>query len=209
MNFEILYSDADIAVIKKPAGIISEGQKDDGKSAPWLISSALTERGITVREVLTVHRLDQKTQGLMVFALSARAAAALSRDIAEQKLQKTYTATVHGRPELDEGELRDLLFFDRKRGKSFVVDRERKGVKEALLKYRLLKYDQAANTSKLEIELLTGRTHQIRVQFASRGMYLVGDRRYGAPAGNFDLTSKRIEFPHPKTGEIMTFEISE
>ena len=207
MIFELLYSDPDIAVIKKPAGILSEGQINDEKSAPGLISTALCEQGRKVSEIFTVHRLDRETRGLMVYALTQSAAAKLSGDIAAHRLKKIYTATVHGRPEQEQGELRDLLFFDRKRGKSFAVERERKGVKEAILNYSLLSFDEKTNTSKIEIELKTGRTHQIRVQFASRKMPLFGDRKYGAPKddGNaLALASVYLAFSHPKTKEQIT-----
>ena len=149
----------------------------------------------------------------MVYALNEKSAAILSADIAERRFEKQYIATVNGTPESESGEMSDLLFYDRQRNKSFVVDRERKGVKAASLEYELLEYDEKSNISKVAIKLHTGRTHQIRVQFASRGMPLVNDRKYGAPKNDELLTSpslvaKKISFTHPKTKEKMTFEVS-
>lgn len=207
---DILYFDEYIAVISKPSGILSEGKVNDKNTAPALISEGLKKRGISVLSVYPVHRLDRETRGLMVYALTVDAAAELSRAISDGKLQKQYTATVHGRPEADTGEFCDLLFYDRRKNKSFPVKRERQGVKKARLSYEVLFYDESTDTSSLKISLFTGRTHQIRVQFASRKMPLVGDRKYGAPKtdGNaYDLTSSMLSFPHPKTGEIIQFKI--
>ena len=127
-----------------------------------------------------VHRLDKETTGLVVLARTQRTAAELSRSITEGLFQKEYLAAICGTPQEPEGCWTDLLFYDRNRGKSFVVDRKRGGVKEATLSYRVIESD--GNRSVVRVRLHTGRTHQIRVQFSSRGLPLVGDRRYGAPA---------------------------
>lgn len=158
-------------------------------------------------EVFPVHRLDKETQGLAVYALSSAAAARLSEQIREGKFQKEYIAELCGVPERQTDELCDLLFFDRKRCRSYVVDRERKGVRSAKLSYTLLSEDGKYST--VRVKLYTGRTHQIRVQFASRGMPLRGDRRYGAPAdsGEFSLRSCFLSFIHPTTNERLTFEV--
>lgn len=207
---EILYRDDQIAVCRKPAGVLSEGEITDQRTMPGMIAAALAGEDGSLPSVYPVHRLDRETEGIMVWALTEKAAASLSRAVAERRIEKQYVARVHGRPEADEGELHDLLYYDRSRNKSFPVKRERKGVKEAVLTYTLTHYDEAANVSTLRITLGTGRTHQIRVQFASRGMPLVGDRKYGAPASDGNalaLSSVYLAFPHPKTGSIMTFSL--
>ena len=199
---EILYLDRDLLVSVKPRGILSEGTGD--RCFPSLLAETLRERG-EADAVYPVHRLDKETEGLMVYARTERGAAALSRAIVEGSLKKEYLAVVCGRPEEARGSLRDLLFYDRGRGKSFVVDRQRKGVKEALLDYELLASREGY--SLLRIYLHTGRTHQIRVQFSSRGLPLCGDRRYGAPASEYalGLCAVLLSFPHPKNGEPLCF----
>lgn len=169
-----------------------------------MLSAYLRERGEDDC-LFPVHRLDKETEGLMVYARHTKAAAALSRSLTEGNMQKEYVAVVCGIPEKTAGELTDRLFYDHKRGKSFVVDRMRKGVKEAKLTYTVL--ETKNEHSLLHIALLTGRTHQIRVQFASRGLPLAGDRRYGAPEEGcrLALCAYRLRFPHPATGEPLSF----
>ena len=198
----ILYRDKYIVVCQKPAGLLSEGEGAD--CFPTLLAEALRARG-EADAVYPVHRLDRETEGLMVYARTSDAAATLSRVIADGSMKKEYLAVVTGIPAEKRGTLRDLLFYDRRRGKSFVVDRQRKGVKEALLDYELLASREGY--SLLRVALHTGRTHQIRVQLASRGLPLCGDRRYGAPPSPFSmgLCSTRLSFPHPRDGSILTF----
>ena len=163
---KIYYRDADIVVCQKPAGLLSEGEGEG--TMPAVLSKILGEDRA---KIYPVHRLDRETEGIMVYALSARTAASLSAQFAEHKTRKEYVATVHGVPKPSEGRMRDLLFFDRARGRSYPVSRMRKGVKEAELSYRLL--DTENGISRVRVRLHTGRTHQIRVQFASRKMPLV------------------------------------
>ena len=203
----ILYKDKYIAVCVKPSGMLSEGGKD---SLPAALSEELSSGGAPAT-LFPVHRLDRDTEGIMVYARTEKAAALLSEAIAAHRFEKEYIARVCGVPQPPRGIMEDLLFYDRQRGKSFVVQRERKGVKKAALTYELISYDKDSNTSLVKILLGTGRTHQIRVQFASRGMPLVGDRRYGAPAADVatpSLIAHRLAFDHPKTGERMEFEIN-
>lgn len=201
----IVYADGQVIVCRKSAGWLSEGEGE--QALPTLLARTLGERSEANTAVFPVHRLDRETEGLMVYARTSAAAAALSAAIAEGRLQKEYLAVLCGTPAEPEGELRDLLFYDRRRGKSYVVDRERRGVKEAVLRYRVIRTEGAHTL--VWVRLLTGRTHQIRVQFASRGLPLRGDRRYGASkgAGGLALLACRLRFPHPTTGETMEFEV--
>lgn len=202
---DLLYFDSDIAVCVKPAGVLSEG---DGKNCmPYLLSLELKERGIDA-SVFVVHRLDRETEGLTVFALNEASAAALSLSFQNGDAVKIYHALCVGVIENDADVLCDLLFYDRGRGKSFVVDRERKGVRKASLEYSVLR--RFSDRTLISVRLHTGRTHQIRVQFASRGHALCGDRRYGAPSeyGNkLCLCAVSLSFTHPRTKERMSFEI--
>ena len=196
---EILFEDRDILVCIKPQGIVSQSDSK-GES---MISLLEAHTGETV---YPLHRLDREVGGVMVYAKSHFAAAALSKDIAEHKFKKEYMALVHGKPESNKGEMRDLLFKDSRKNKSYVVKRIRKGVKEALLEYEVI--GSKNGLSLVRVLLHTGRTHQIRVQFASRKMSLLGDRKYGADDDfkNIGLWSYRITFNHPKTKETLEFE---
>lgn len=199
----ILYLDQSVLVCHKPADCLSEG---NGSSClPRILSDLLRESGERTWDVLPVHRLDRETEGVMVFARTQRAAASLSRTITEGKTEKEYLAVLRGIPAETEASLSDLLFYDRKRGKSYVVTRERKGVKRALLDYSVMKIHPPY--SLVRVKLHTGRTHQIRVQFASRSLPLRGDRKYGAPREDSPLLlcACRLRFPHPETGKLMEF----
>ena len=194
----ILYQDNSILVCIKPAGVLSQGAPGEGAD----ILSLMREQcgGGTY----PVHRLDRGVGGVMVLARTRRAAAVLSQAVQQGALEKEYLCIVSGAPETAEGGYRDLLFHDSARNKTFVVRRMRKGVREASLSYQVL--DTAADRSLVRVRLHTGRTHQIRVQFASRGMPLLGDRRYGgAAAEQIALWSYRLSFPHPDTGAVLDF----
>ncbi len=160
-----LFVDDDIVVCIKPVGLDSE------KEMPAALSSELGG------EIFTLHRLDKNVGGVMIFARNKKTAAYFSKLISEGKLIKEYIACVHGVPP-ENGVLEDFLFKDSRKNKVFVVKRERKGVKKAKLEYKLLSTDE--ETSLVRIRLHTGRSHQIRVQFSSRGYPIVGDHKYGS-----------------------------
>ena len=187
---EILYEDRDVAVVVKPVGL------DAQAAVPSALEAQLGGA------FYSVHRLDLNVGGVMVYARTKQAAASLSRAIQEGRMVKEYVAMVHGVPP-ETGDWEDLLFKDSGKNKVFVVGRMRGGVKKARLEYRLLR---AGETSLVRIRLHTGRSHQIRVQFASRGYPLVGDHKYGShdEAGAPMLFSCRLTFPHK--GQIKSFE---
>jgi len=187
---EILYSDREIAVCVKPVGLDSESQ------VPGELKAQLGG------DIFTLHRLDKNVGGVMVYARTKQAAAKFSRMIQEGQLIKEYVACVHGTPP-ESGDWEDLLFKDSRKNKVFVVKKQRAGVKAARLEFTR---HSAGDTSLVRIRLHTGRSHQIRVQFASRGFPLVGDHKYGSrdEATAPFLFSCRISFPHQ--GKTAVFE---
>lgn len=195
---EILFEDKDVIVCVKERGLLSE---ESGK--PNMVT-LLKDR--SKGEIHPVHRLDKDVGGIMVYAKTKKAAAELSKQAGDKTMEKTYLAVLHGTPQEKSGILEDLLFFDKSKNKSFIAKKERKGVKKALLSYNVI--GEKADLSLVEVKLMTGRTHQIRVQFASRKMPLVGDRRYGAKDDSkiIALWSKEISFIHPVTKERMSFQ---
>lgn len=192
--------DKQIIVCEKPIGILSQGDSSGAKNLPEILKA---ETGSYYIEA--VHRLDRPVGGVMVYARNKKSAAILSDDVKKRNFHKEYFAVVHGRPESDAGEYRDFLFKDRKLCKSFVVKTERKGAKEAVLTYEVL--ETVGELSLVRVQLHTGRTHQIRVQFSSRQMPLVGDEKYGGAADrcNIALHSHKIGFTHPQTKKYMEF----
>ena len=161
---ELLELNPDFVVCIKPVGLDSEQE----------LPNALREQ--LGGEIFTLHRLDKNVGGVMVYARNKQAAASLSKTITNGEMVKEYVAMVHGAPP-PEGDWEDLLFKDSRKNKVFVVKRQRAGVKAARLTYRCL---QSGEQSLVRIRLFTGRSHQIRVQFASRGFPLVGDHKYGS-----------------------------
>lgn len=194
---EIVYQDRDIIICIKPAGVLST---DEPGGLPDLVRQALGDPGANVR---TVHRLDRVVSGLMVLARSKKAAAELSRQIREDRFEKEYMAVVHGNPGL-EGTFRDLLLRNKEERKTYIVTEPGKDVQEAALQYRRL--NSTEDMSRVQIRLLTGRTHQIRAQFSGRGFPLVGDKKYGLQEEcDIALWSCRLSFDHPWTGERLEF----
>ncbi len=198
---ELIYRDGAILVVVKPTGVLST---DEPGGVPELARQALGEEAGQLR---TVHRLDRVVGGLMLLARTPEAASELSRQIREDRFEKEYLAILHGDPG-EGGTLRDLMFRDRARKMSFVTDTPGKGVQEAVLDYRRL--GTREELSLVRIRLRTGRTHQIRCQFASRGMPLAGERKYATLDDPWPIAlwSACLGFEHPLTHAPMSFELA-
>lgn len=199
-KFKIIYEDSDITVCEKFKGVPSENTADGEKGLVRLLSEQ------TGRDIHLLHRLDRNVGGVMVFANNKKSAAALSVDISNGVFYKEYLAVTDGVPEESKGVYKDLLFKDSKKNRSYVVKRMRKGVREASLEYTVLKVN--GGKALADVILHTGRTHQIRVQFASRKTPLTGDVKYGSrdrTVPDIALHSHKIEFFHPVTKEKMSF----
>lgn len=196
----ILYEDHHLLLVEKPINLSSQAV-EGGDSLPRRLEKA----GYMVKPV---HRLDKPTGGIMVYACTDKAAAQLSALVGQHdRFCKEYLAIVQGKPSCDADTLTDLLYHDVRRNKSFVVSRPRKGVREAVLEYTVMDtvITDSGSLSLIKVRLHTGRTHQIRVQFASRKMPLYGDVRYGGSKGNaLGLWSHTLTFPHPITGHSLT-----
>ncbi len=194
INMRIICSDSGVAVVEKAPGEECEHQ------LPALLSEALDGT------FYPVHRLDRAVGGVMVYARTPGAAASLSRQIADRIFIKEYLAVIAGKPEPISGEMRDLVYRDARTEKAYVVTRMRRGVKEAILDYATLETTsgQDGPISLIKVRLRTGRFHQIRVQFAARGMPLAGDGKYGSRIKGCEvaLYSCRIAFRHPETGKV-------
>ena len=196
---EIIYQDKDILVCIKPSGVKST---DEPGGVPSLVREALGDPKANVR---TVHRLDQVVSGLMVLARRAKAASELSRQIREGTFEKEYLAVLQGRLPEAVGSFEDLLLRNKAERKTYVVQQPEKDAQKAVLDYERLA--ETENLTKVRVVLRTGRTHQIRCQFSSRGLPLVGDRKYGGPEidGPIALWSHRLAFDHPYSGKRMEF----
>ena len=224
MKKYIVYEDRDILVAYKPAGIATQtariGQQDMVSELKNYLSGQPQYRGKGEPYLGLVHRLDQPVAGILVFGKTKEAAASLSRQIAEGKLHKYYYAVIYGRPEKEKGTLCDYLYKDGKANMSRIVAEDFPQAKKARLSYRcvntLMALEMQEEISLMEIELFTGRHHQIRVQMAHAGMPLLGDSKYGSEEDkefsrqigvkNVALCAFRLQFIHPATGKNMKFE---
>ncbi|MBO5896289.1 MAG: RluA family pseudouridine synthase [Clostridia bacterium] len=200
MDLQILFEDSDITVCVKPRGILSEDAQNGEKGIIGLLSDRAG------KPLHLLHRLDRNVSGVMVFANNKKSAAALSRAIQEGRFYKVYLAVTDGEPAEQQGVYKDLLFKDSKKNRSYVVNRMRKGVREASLEYKV----RGVSSGKAMVQILlhTGRTHQIRVQFSSRKTPLAGDIKYGSKdrtTGDVALHSYRIRFNHPANGGELCF----
>ena len=200
---KILYEDKYLLLCEKPVGVESQVSSKNKCDMPTLLSEYRRGKGED-GYIGVVHRLDTATGGAMIYSKREDMTGKLSALVQSGDYKKVYLAVVHGEPAEQSGEMRDLLYHDKMRNKSFVCDKKRSGVKEAILNYRVLDTVVAEDGEKkslVEIELVTGRTHQIRVQFASRKMPLVGDGKYGSRDNKATcaLWSHKVELLHPVT----------
>ncbi len=196
---KVLYKDKNVLIVEKPFGVLSEATPTDNNCVINLLYAENSEKNLFL-----VHRLDRNAAGVMLLARNKTAAGKLSALVADRSFTKEYLAVIHGKPFEESGVYRDLLFKDSASNKSFVTDKVRRGVKEASLEYETL--ETLADTEEEELSLVkvrlhTGRTHQIRVQFASRGTPLFGDGKYGSHSnrGKIALFSGRISYICPFT----------
>lgn len=194
---EICYQDADILVCVKPPRVLST---DEPGGLPELLRTQLGEG-----DIRTVHRLDRVVSGMMVLARNSRSASILSKQISNGTFQKTYLAVLHGIPQEKVGVMEDLLGRDKARKMTYVAREAGKGIQSASLSYRVVGITETM--SKVEIQLHTGRTHQIRVQFASRGLPLVGERKYSTLDDRCEIAlfSQSVGFFHPGSEKWMCF----
>ena len=225
-ELKILYEDREILVAVKPEGVDSEAARGFGRDMVNMIRNHLAQGRENTEPpyVGVIRRLDKPVSGIMVFAKTKEAAAALSKELREGKMTKTYRAVLCGQPAEKSGMLCDWMIQEKKGNLSRVGKKTDPGAKEAKLTYTVLRkqFLEGQQVSEVEIRLLTGRHHQIRVQFASRGMPLMGDRKYNPayqvspPAGlcgtsemgkHLCLTAVSLSFPHPKTRKPMHFSI--
>lgn len=197
---KIHFENKEVIVCEKPYGVSSqEGGKDN---------MVVRLREITGGEIYPVHRLDTKTTGLIAYAKTKESAKELSKQIQDKVFIKRYLLVCHGKMD-DQGEMVDFLYHDRIKNKSFVVKNKRNGSKEARLNYRRIlskQWEECSKFSLVEVILHTGRTHQIRAQFSSRGNPLYGDGKYGAKDNDkIALHSSYLSFINPENGEKMEF----
>lgn len=200
---QIIYEDRYLIAVKKPINMLSEGaQGIEGK-----VKKYLEEKG----EALTglVNRLDFGVSGLILLAKTKESAKRFNKLVVQNQIKKEYLAVVHGVPTEQSGTFKDILFKDSKSNKSFVVKSLRKGAKEAELDYCVVETKETpkGKISLVKVRLKTGRTHQIRVQFSSRKMPLVGDGKYGG-RDNCDIAlySYKMTFNHPFTNKTISIE---
>ena len=216
MEIKVIYKDSEIIIVNKPAGIPVQTKSITQKDLESEIKKLLVAEGVKNPYLAVINRLDQPVSGLVLFALNKNAVAKLSDDLTKGRIDKYYRAEVLGEFESREGGLEDMIYKDGKTNMSFRVDEKDPRYKEA--KKAVLEYKEVSPGS-LEIKLITGRHHQIRVQLANAGHPILGDTKYGSVASK-DETAKRgirelklkaykLQINHPKTGESMEFTIPE
>ena len=203
-NLNVLYEDNHIIVVVKPANILSQGDSTGDVSIMDKIKEYIKEKYQKPGNVYLglVHRLDRPVGGVMVFARSSKAASRLCKNFNEHNVTKKYLAIVHGKMEQEKGTLEDNIAKD-ENGNGYISD----DGKKAILDYEVLEYNEKENCSLVSVHLKTGRHHQIRVQFSSRGHYLLGDQRYGVlDKKQISLFAYYLSFPHPVTKENLVFQ---
>lgn len=209
MKLNVIYEDNHIIVVEKPAGIPIQADISGDMDMYTLVRNYIREKYNKPGNVFVgiVHRLDRPVGGIMVFARTSKGASRLSEQIRNRSFKKTYKAIVHGLLKNKKGTLKNYLLKDEGKNKSFVVQEGTKNAKLAVLDYEVISENKADNTSIVEVELHTGRHHQIRLQFANIGHPLMGDSKYGKDKGlsNVALWSYKLKFKHPTKDEEMEF----
>ena len=211
MNINVIYEDNHLLVVEKPCNIPSQMDNTCDLDMVNILKDYLKKKYDKKGNVFVglVHRLDRPVGGIMVFAKTSKAASRLSESIRTNKLKKTYLAVVHGKLDNKSGRLQDYLLKNNKTNMVSVVPKGINGAKEAILEYKVLK--ELDNLSLVMVQLITGRSHQIRVQFKNNGNPLYGDQKYGQdlnkPGCQIALWSYKLEFPHPTKKDVMKFEL--
>ena len=210
MDLKILYEDNHIIVVVKPVNIPSQEDKTGDEDMLSIIKKYIKEKYNKPGDVYLglVHRLDRPTGGVMVFAKTSKAASRLSEQVREKQMHKKYLCIVDGKMESSSGTMKDYLVKNERTNTSKVASKENKNSKEAILDYEVVKYSEEINLSVVKVDLHTGRHHQIRVQFASRGHSLSGDQKYGTRGRGKQLAlwAYSLSFIHPTTKEKLEFE---
>ena len=209
-DLKILYEDNHIIVVEKPNNIPSQADKTGDEDMLSIIKFYIKKKYNKPGDVYLglVHRLDRPTGGVMVFARTSKAASRLSEQIRTKQVEKKYLATCDGKLEKEKDTWKDFLFKNERTNMSRVVPEGTKNAKEAILDYEVVKYNEKTDLSVVKVNLHTGRHHQIRVQFASRGHFLLGDQRYGKQdKTQIALFSYELEFEHPVTKQKMHFTL--
>ncbi len=210
MELKVLYEDNHIIVVEKPVNIPSQGDKTGDIDMLTIIKQYIKEKYNKPGEVYLglVHRLDRPTGGVMVFARTSKAASRLCEQVRDKKMHKKYLCIVDGKMESPKGIMKDFLIKNEKTNTSKVVKEGIKNAKEGILEYEVVKYNEEINMSVVKVDLYTGRHHQIRVQFSSRGHSLSGDQKYGirGRGKGLALWAYSLSFIHPTTKQELTFE---
>ena len=207
---EVIYEDNHIIIVNKQSGEIVQGDKTGDRPLSDLVKDYIKEKYQKPGEVFlgVVHRLDRPVSGLVVFARTSKALTRLNKMFAEGQVHKTYWALVQNSPKEPEGTLEHWLVRNEKQNKSYAYDRERPNAKKAILKYKVI--GRTDNYTLVEVQLMTGRHHQIRCQLSTMGCPIKGDLKYGAkrsnPDGSISLQSHRVEFEHPVSHETIAIE---
>ena len=207
---KILFEDNHVIVVEKPVNIPSQGDKTGDEDMLTMIKKYLIEKYNKPGDAYLglVHRLDRPTGGVMVFAKTSKAASRLSEQVRQKKFEKEYLVIVDGKLEKNIGTYEDYLLKNERNNLSKVVNEKSKNAKLAKLDYEVIKYNEEINLSLVKVRLHTGRHHQIRVQFASRGHSVYGDQKYGTRGKGKQLClwAYKLSFEHPISKEKMTFE---
>ena len=207
---EVVYEDNHIIIVNKQSGEIVQGDKTGDRPLSDIVKDYIKEKYQKPGAVFlgVVHRLDRPVSGLVVFARTSKALTRLNKMFAEGEVHKTYWAIVKNTPNEPEGTLTNWLVRNEKQNKSYAYSSEKPNAKKAILKYCVI--GRSDNYSLLEVQLMTGRHHQIRCQLAAMGCPIKGDLKYGAPRSNPDgsisLLSHKVEFIHPVSKERITVE---